>query len=181
MKQTAIVVGGVYYDGKEGVREVLGHDGEQVRYRILAAKIEQEYVHPQGMRSLLGQESGCTLAAFAQWAQQPVAPAERDALLYQLKARRLRLPPATKSLMSALGNEFTVDDPDFVPRAGVGISFAPHELRAARHAEKLGLLTVELDGVGGGDATLTDLGAAWIRGQLAAAGKVSCAKRVHGV
>ncbi len=159
MKASDIVVGGVYHDGKVGVREVVSIDpdsrfsDERVTYAILAAKVEQEYSYAEHkMVSIIGTETSCNRASFSQWAKTKVDDVQ--ALLTDLAAKKLRLPPGEKAFMESLGDEF-VD---------CSISFAFNETRQARGVEKKGLVTVNQPRAGSdGEVTLTALGVAWMR------------------
>lgn len=65
MKITDIQTGGIYYDGKFGVREVVSK-GPRVTYKILAAKNETEYSYADKETvSIIGTSRTCDLASFA--------------------------------------------------------------------------------------------------------------------
>lgn len=165
MKASGIVIGGVYSDGKAGVREVISIEpdiryfDEQVTYRILAAKVEREYSHAEKMMvSVIGSKSRCNLASFSQWAKVKVDNVA--SLLNDLSARKLKLPPGEKALMLSRLDALC----DESPVAGVSASFAFNEMRQARGIENKGLVIVHAAGTGnGGNVVLTELGAAWMR------------------
>lgn len=164
MKTSLIEQGVAYHDGKLGVREVLAISGSVaepvVRYRILAAKAEREYVPLSGMRPVAGTESACALDSFAKWAKCAVAKDQVPVLLADLKASRTKLPPGEKALMESLARQF---DQDFPLKAGAGLSLTASEQRAARGLQKKGLGDAGFDGTGGGEIVLTQLGVSWIR------------------
>ncbi len=168
MKASDIAVGGVYHDGKLGVREVIGMDGAagcrdtKITYRLLAAKGEQEYSYAEkAMVSLIGGTSKCELASFAAWARVAVRACDQSALLDSLAAKKLRLPAGEAAFMASVATEF---NDEFQAKAGVTISFNFNETRSARGIEKKGLAKVAMAAPGaGGEITLTELGAAWIR------------------
>jgi hypothetical protein len=172
MKACLITEGGVYHDGKLGVREVLAIDGAPLRvtYRILAQKVEHGYKGAElGMMSLIGTESRCDIASFASWARVLVARDERENLLAELSARKLKLPPGEAAFMVSVAREY--GSSDFIPVPGSSVSFQGDELRSARGVGKKGLATVgesSLAGAGG-LITLTPLGAAWVRLRMASA------------
>lgn len=167
MKISSIEVGGIYHDNKQGVREVVSMDGAagcrdtRATYRILAAKVAQEYSYAdQAVVSLLGTASKCDLGSFAAWAKVVVPTKEKDALLADLAAKRLRLAPGEAAFMASVAMEF---DQEFPAKAGAAVSFKFNETRSARGVAKKGLATVSMGSPGsGGVLTLTELGAAWV-------------------
>lgn len=164
MKADEIQVGGTYHDGKQGVREVVAIDGAALRvtYRILAAKVEQEYSYAERrMVSLVGTDAGCDLASFARWAKVRVPDAERGVLLADLALKKVRLAPGETAFMASIADEFK--DGEFSPRAGASVSLPFNETRSARSVERKGLLSVSAQG---GEVTLTLLGARWIAARL---------------
>lgn len=174
MKASNIEIGGIYHDGKLGLREVIGMAGvpgcgdTKITYRILAAKVEREYNYAEKvMVSLIGSSSKCELASFAAWATVPVPIGEKAALLAALAAKKLRLPAGETAFMTSVATEF--DDDEFPVKAGATVSFAFNETRSALGIEKKGLATVARASPGaGGTITLTELGAAWVRAKRAA-------------
>lgn len=168
MKTSSIEMGGIYYDGKLGVREIVGMDGAagcsdtRVTYLILAAKSEQEYSYTEkSMVSLIGQTSKCDLASLAAWAKVVVRPEDKEKLLTNLAAKKLRLPPGEAAFMRSVANEFSGE---IQATPGVSVSFSFNETRSARGIAKKRLATVLTGALGGGgEITLTELGAAWIR------------------
>lgn len=174
MKTSSIEIGGIYHDGKSGVREVVSMDGApgcgntKITYRILAARIEKEYSFAKNaMVSLIGSTSACDLATLATWAKVKVPQNEKDALLAKLAAAKVRLAPGEAAFMASVAGEF---DEEFPIKAGASVSFADNETRQARGIEKKGLVAADMAGPGaGGNITLTELGAAWLRTHRAAA------------
>lgn len=168
MKVEAIQVGGIYHDGKAGVREVISMDGApgcgdtKITYRILAAKSEQKYSYAEkAMVSLIGSTSQCTLASFAVWAKIVVPACDKTILLTDLAAKKLQLAPGETRFMASVAEAF---DDAFPLVAGCKVSFGFHEIRSARGIEKKGLATVALGPpCVGGEIALTELGVAWIR------------------
>lgn len=173
MKVSSIEIGGIYHDGKLGVREVIGMDGvpgcgdTKITYRLLAAKVEQEYSHAEkAMVSVIGRTSKCELASFAAWAKIAVPTRDKASLLSDLAARTLKLPAGETAFMASVAKEF---DDEFQIKAGATVSFAFNETRSARGIEKKGLATVAIASPGtGGEITLTELGAAWVRAKRGA-------------
>lgn len=166
MKSKGIQVGGFYHDGKIGIREVISIGdtfAQRVIYRILAAKVEQEYSYAEKkVVTTIGTTSECDLTSFAAWAKSHLSEIECRELLVDLTARKLRLPPGEQAFMDSVASECA--GPEFIPKAGSTISYVFNETRQARGIEKKGLATVDAGRAGsGGDITLTALGAAWIR------------------
>lgn len=166
MKTSSIEIGGIYYDNKVGVREVVSMDGAsrcddtRVTYRILAAKAEREYCHAKkAMVSLIGSTSKCDLASLAAWAKVKVPDGEKGALLAQIAASKMRLPPGEAAFMASVFRECAGTAP---LAAGTSISFSPDETRQVHRIEKKGLVSVSMSAAGG-EIVLTDLGAAWLR------------------
>lgn len=151
MKVTDVQAGRFYHDGKQGVREVLTIEQDQVRYRMLAAKQTQAYDHRQKtMVPLLNTESSMTLGAFAAWAKTSHVRETIDAVLLDLQARALKLSPGELAfLQPALSGAFG-------PGATLAVSHT--DGRAVAGLAKKGLVTRE-----GAVATLTVLGGAWVR------------------
>lgn len=168
MKANEVVVGGVYYDGKVGMREIVSivpgpqkTSDRRVTYRILSAKVEQEYSYAdKKMISVIGTACSCDLASLAQWAKVKIENDGRELLLTELAAKKLRLPPGEKAFMVSLGDECM----------DCSISFAFNETRQARGVEKKGLVKVDQPRAGSnGEVTLTGLGVAWMRANAKAA------------
>lgn len=167
MKVNSIQIGGIYHDGKLGVREVVSMDGApgcgdtKITYRILAAKIENEYSHAeQAMVSLIGSTCKCALASFAAWAKIAVPAGQKAALLADLAAKKVRLAPGEARFMASVGESF---DREFPLKAGAAVSFNSRETRTVRGIEKKGLVAVKMGPPGaGGEIALTELGVAWV-------------------
>ena len=169
-----IVVGGVYYDGKWGVREVVGrHESvypsapSDIVYRVLAAKVERKTVYIDGQHqtiSTIGLTEHCSRESFTRWAQRSVAQDEQEGLLADLAAMRLKLTPNEMTLLNRVRQEFCGDF--LKPIAGSSVSFDISEIRCVRGAAKKGLVS-EWSSANNptrqGRILLTELGAAWIR------------------
>lgn len=159
MKVADIKVGGFYHDGKAAVREVLAiaPDGagiERVEYRILAAKVTQEYRHAENrMVSVIGTTSSCHLASFAAWAKLGLSKADCDALLTRMAATRVKLSPGELAFM-----ESALDEVGGEISSGTMISFDHTEGRAVGGLEKKELVVRHK-----GEVEVTELGAAWLR------------------
>lgn len=170
MKIDSIHAGSIYYDGKLGVREVVSLDGAagcgdtKVAYRILAAKVENEYSHAKrAMVSLIGSTYKCELASFAAWAKIAVPAGQKAALLADLAAKKVRLAPGEARFMASVGESF---DREFPLKAGAAVSFNSRETRTVRGIEKKGLVAVKMGPPGaGGEIALTELGVAWVKSQ----------------
>lgn len=172
MKSTEIKVGGLYHDGKLAVREVIAiapDDAgiERVEYRILAAKVMQEYSYAEKkMISVVGSTTSCHLASFASWAKLGLSHAECQALLALLSAKRVKLPPGELELMVSIADVFADGDSQAGP--GMKVPFDLSETRAAKSLAHKGLFDVrEVVPGRGGMMTLTAIGAAWVRHRLA--------------
>ena len=174
MKKTEVVNGGRYHDGKVGVREVVSITAAsalnpaRVTYRILAAKVEQEYSYTEKkIVTTIGSTSSCDITSFAQWAKTKLSEIECQQLLVDLAAKKLRLAPGEKAFMASVAKEYSGADGQ--PQAGCTVSFSFNETRQARGVEKKGIATVSVCRAGsGGEITLTALGASWIRAHCAA-------------
>lgn len=159
MKVADIQVGGFYHDGKAGVREVLsiGPDGsgmDRVEYRLLAAKVTQEYSYAkQRMVSIIGSTTSCHLTSFAAWAKTVLSKDECTDLLNTMDARRIKLSPGELAFMVS-----ALDEAGGVITKGTAITFDPTEGRAVSGLEKKGLV-VRL----AGEVEITILGAAWFK------------------
>lgn len=159
MNAADIQVGDIYHDGKLALREVLAiapnvADMVRVEYRILAAKVEQEYSYTEKrMVPVIGSTSSCYLASFASWAKVRLEPAAGKVLLLELQARKVKLSPGEvcfiESALAEAGGEIT---------PGTVISFDHTEGRAVGGLEKKGLVVRQK-----GEVEITELGAAWFR------------------
>lgn len=155
MKKVEICVGQLYHDGKLGLREVLSIDTreETLRYRILAAKVEQEWDRQRGVAtSVIGAESGCTVAAFASWAKTVHAAQARVQMLATMAAKRLRLPPGEATFMRSVLSEARS-----AVTAGTQVSYDANEQRAVNGLAKKGVLAFD-----DGEVTFLPLGLAWL-------------------
>ena len=155
MKQSDIAPGVAYSDKKLGVREVVSISGggnSVVTYRLLAAKVTEEYSWLQGTTvSLIGATFSMTLAAFAAWAEESL-PGDALALrLAQLKAQAIKLSPGELAYM-----QDAMQEAGGAITAGTLIQFDHTEGRAVSGLAKKGLVE-RLDG----EALVTELGAAW--------------------
>lgn len=166
MHTNKLTVGGIYHDGKLGVREITAierHQSvvERVTYTILAAKHEVDNSYVSGPLSLIGTTSTCDLTSFARWAKTEVLPKEKEELLANIAASKLRLPPGEAAFMKSVTSAFDAEQPI---TAGTSVSYNFNETRSARGMEKKGLATVVAGPAGaGGEINLTELGAAWCR------------------
>ena len=164
MKVADIQVGGFFHDSKAGVREVLAieSDGagmERVTYRILSAKVMQEYSYvEQRMVSVIGSATSCHLTSFAAWAKTVLSKDECADLLNSMDARRIKLSPGELAFM-----ESALDEAGGVITKGTAITFDHTEGRAVSGLEKKGLV-VRLTG----EVEVTILGAAWFKNMVLA-------------
>lgn len=164
MKATDIEVGAFYHDGKDAVREVISiaPDGagiERVEYRILAAKMTQEYRHADKQTvPLIGTTTSCHLASFAGWAKAKLSRAECDALLVRLAVRKVKLSPGELAFM-----ESALDEAGGTITPGMEISFNHTEGRAVGGLERKGLVVRQKH-----EVEVTSLGAAWFDSALRA-------------
>ena len=113
MKIDNIQTGHIYHDGKQGLREVVGVDKADgtVRYRLLAAKVEREFLPGGQSRTVIGRESVVTLAAFAAWAKAEYTADEGNRFLLCLQAGKVKLSPAEHGYIVGL----LADDPQGRP------------------------------------------------------------------
>lgn len=159
MKVEDIKVGGIYHDGKAAVREVLAIGAnaagiEQVEYRVLAAKVTQQYSYmEQRMVSVIGTTTTCHLASFAAWAKTGHSKTDCDDLMTRLAARRVKLSPGElafmESVLDEIGNDLT---------PGTMLSYDHTEGRAVGGLAKKDLVVRHK-----GEVEVTKLGAAWLR------------------
>lgn len=155
MKQQEIQVGRIYHDGKAGLREVVAIEAPVgVRYRLLAAKVEQEFDRHGVAKSVLGVESAVTLAAFAAWAKEGYDAQEGDKVLLRMRAAKIKLSPGEIAFMESVKKEMQ----DGPCTAGMLASYDHTEGRAVAGLEKKGLVRR----FGGGEVELLALGAARI-------------------
>lgn len=158
MKIDNIQTGHIYHDGKQGLREVVGVDKADgtVRYRLLAAKVEREFLPGGQSRTVIGRESVVTLAAFAAfaaWAKAEYTADEGNRFLLCLQAGKVKLSPAEHGYIVGL----LADDPQGRPhRAGTVVAYDSTDGRAVSGLEKKGLLRR----VGDGKVEVLPLGAA---------------------
>ncbi|ART57225.1 hypothetical protein CBP36_20165 (plasmid) [Acidovorax carolinensis] len=155
MKTQEIQPGRTYHDGKQGVREVLCVEGDHVRYRLLAAKVERQFDALGGEKSLLGAETSMTLSAFAAWAKVGYDAQEAALILLALKAATIKLSPGEAAFLESVWAE-ALGTPVM---EGTLVSYDHTEGRAMSGLEKKGLLRR----VGEGEVCLLALGAARIR------------------
>lgn len=159
MKVADIKVGGFYHDGKAAIREVLaiGLDGagiERIEYRVLAAKVTQQYCHTERrMVSVIGTTTSCHLASFAAWAKAGLSKLDCNELLTRMAASRVKLSPGELAFMESVLDEA---GDDLAP--GTMLSYDHTEGRAAGGLEKKGLVLRHK-----GEVELTKLGATWLR------------------
>lgn len=159
MKASEIKVGGFYHDGKLGVREVISIEPfdatYRVTYKILAAKVMQEYSYAeQKVVSVVGNTTSCTLISFAAWAKKSMTAEECADLLKIMEARRIKLSPGELAVMNSLLNEVGSED----IRTGCMFSINPTENRAVAGLEKKGLVMRDSE-----EMEITQLGEAWFK------------------
>jgi hypothetical protein len=100
MKHTEIQVGGVYFDGKQGVRRVLDEGAPLTEGR---ASLETDCIRYEALGPAMdGMRKVCSRESLATWAQVEVPPAAVEALLTVLHARHLRLRPDESELLLRL-------------------------------------------------------------------------------
>lgn len=110
MRVKDIVVGGVYHDGKMGVRKVLSiarDDAgmDRVRYSIMESKVRHSFDHRVGkMVSIIGNESSCHLTSFATWAWRQISTSEYKQIQVSLEAGRTKLTPGEQKFLLDLAN-----------------------------------------------------------------------------
>lgn len=154
MKVADIKVGGVYHDGKDGIREVQSIGIVRVTYRILAAKATQEYSYDEKrMVSVIGSTTSCHLTSFAAWAKTSLSEKECTDLLNSMDAKRIKLSPGELAFMKS-----ALDEAGGAITKGTAITFDNTEGRAVSGLEKKGLVVRHT-----GEVEVTILGAAWFR------------------
>lgn len=153
-----ILAGRIYFDDKLGLREVVEVAGApvRVRYRLLAAKIEHQWVYgdvgqASTKQSLIGTESTVTLEAFASWAKHSYDTSEKEALLLQVQAKRLKLSAGEVAFMASVRSELGK-----TASVGTLVSYDHTEGRAVAGLQRKGLLTK----LPGGEVQLLALGVA---------------------
>lgn len=160
MKATEIVVGDVYWDGKQGLRKVVAMHGTifvKVRYALLAAKVERMLFSKDAV-SLIGRESDIALETFATWARKRFNPEEGAQQLLVLQAAKVKLSPGEEAFMQSVAAEL-----QGVVEAGTQVSYDHTEGRAVGGLERKGMLKR----LAGNEIELTDLGRAKLRGVTA--------------
>lgn len=153
MKYDRVRIGGVYWDGKQGVRQVyesyLEAGAEMVRYRILSTGSSPEVFGYDGDWS--GAEtSRMTKASLAGWAKAELSQTMAVEVLTRIKAERMRFTPAQNALLQSMAGATTE----------TLVECEKAELRVAGKLESLGVLTVELATALGGQLRPSRLGAA---------------------
>jgi len=75
MKKSEIVVGGVYSDGKNGVRKVLAFGGEELKYYQSQKNTQnlQCLIIQAREKKLVGQKCNNTVVSFAAWAKERIS------------------------------------------------------------------------------------------------------------
>jgi hypothetical protein len=144
---------GYYYDGKNGVRQIISVDVIQnkVKYRILAAKVEREFDRHGEAHSLIGNESDMDLTSFAAWAKSQHSLIEADAIIDRLRAQKVKLAPGEEAFLASVRQEI-----QGVVTPGTTVSYDHTEGRAVSGLEKKGLLRR----LGAGECQILGLGAA---------------------
>lgn len=150
-----IIPGQLYFDDKDGLREVVAllDNDSLVQYRVLAARQERRWSYAlDAWCSLIGQEISCTRAAFAAWAKVALSAEAGAALLLELQAGKIKLSPAERLYLLAAQTTAGF--------AGLGarLPIKHTEGRAISGLAKKGLLVRVA-----GEASVTALGAAWFR------------------
>lgn len=139
MRLVDIVDGGVYHDGKAGVRRVVSISNErqfvapEVTYVILAAKVEREYVG-NGYRHIIGDKSKCGLSSFASWATSKLDEDGTQAVLNKLAAAKVRLSPGEDRFLRDVSAEV------LEPTSATLISYNAADARAVGGLHKKGLV-----------------------------------------
>lgn len=153
MNHKEIVVGRTYSDGKLGLRKVVSKQGSpiEVRYIILAAKVEREHVDKGEYVSVIGQESGCSLESFARWAKVGYDEEGGQEALRKLHARKIKLSSGEDAYMRSVIAEAGIVGP------GTTVTYDHTEGRAVGGLEKKGLLQ---RAASGGEVELSLLGRA---------------------
>ena len=181
MKKSKIIKGGIYSDGKLGVREVVSIDFDdaskmRVAYIVHAAQVEvaMDYsTSPATKCSLIGRQSSCELTGFAAWAKLVVAQDNLPKILADMRvARKIKLATGEEALMSSLAKEFRGDE-EIPPNKGVKVECCDLNKRVSKGLVKKGLIEIEDQATLPSMptsirqfVTLTELGAAWIRAYL---------------
>lgn len=110
MEMNKIEVGGVYWDGRQGVRKVLKMDrmpegvfiqGANVDYEVLAARSMTSPAFDK--KTADGKTGGSMiLSSMASWAKEKLAPDQVEPLLARLQAESFRPSPAQAALIVRL-------------------------------------------------------------------------------
>lgn len=162
MKVADIKAGGIYHDGKLGIREITRvtagaqRSQDRVEYRILAAKVTQEYSYAEKqMMPVIGTTATCTVASFAAWAKVSLSAEACATLLTELAAAKLKLTPGEVAYLTALAAQVTS-----AALSGAKVQLvASDSRRPVTGLTNKGLLVCHPDNV----LELTSLAAAWLR------------------
>lgn len=137
MKTNEIAEGRIYFDGKQGLRQVvklMPLSGE-VRYKLLHAKAMQSFEYSGGPVNLAGQEATLLMQGFAAWAKHGYEREAGQQMLLKLQAHRIKLAPGEKSLMESI-----LKEAGCAPTAGTAVTFKREESRAVAGLQKKGLV-----------------------------------------
>lgn len=157
MKKSEIETSAVYWDNKWGIRrlEAICHDTCNVTYRHLSALQERQYDWKEGMVEIIGKTDTMTLASFCSWAKAKLTEGQAEIQVLELKSKRIKLSIGETALMASLVPE--THDVEFL--RGTAFPVQSFERRSAKGLLAKGLLD-EFDGA---QATVSELGAAWVR------------------
>lgn len=164
MKKESIHAGGVYFDGKQGLRRAVQvgiSSSDSAAEANDQGCMSYETIFKPRAEPLWRQadQHVCTIASFAQWAKEEIAPDQVDAKVIELTAASVRVNSTAAALLNRLHHD----------QAG-----HPHaqkltggERRTSGKLAAQGLLLV-VGGVTTSYARLSPIGESWIRQQAAA-------------
>lgn len=161
MKASEIQVGDWYYDGKQGLREVIAetnHGQSKITYVVHSAKVIREGVwngREMEYKSVLGVSSTVNFGSFLNWAKVRLTAEEGRALSLELEAGRAKLSAGEKAFMAGVFKEAGA------LTEGASVSFDHTEGRATSGLAKKGLL--KKDESSSGEVEITALGAGYLR------------------
>ena len=168
MNPLKVAIGNAYYDGKQGLREVIAIDptesesntaNTQITYKILSAKQTSKYSYLDNKKeSLIGRSETISITSFRKWAKIEIQKDNINEILLEIKLKTLKLSPTETRLMESIYQECGL------VTMHTQITINSLERRPAYTLAKKGLLNnlypreTHL-----GEIELTDLGSTWLK------------------
>ncbi|HEX7121548.1 MAG TPA: hypothetical protein VF178_04190 [Gemmatimonadaceae bacterium] len=153
MKRSEIEVGGIYFDGKAGVRRIIGEGG---KFRTFSGQTDCDCVEYEVLaaRAHRRRRGVSTRSSKASWARERVPERDLPGLLLRLQAAAMRLPPQLRAFFST-----------FTQAAWEGerqVRCDAAKYRLVRMALQRGLVEDVIRSRDGVNATITYLGAVYL-------------------